>query len=225
MIPSTILRSQANQILQILEAGGWRAADFEWEEVPSRTFIMNNVARLRYRSSGFFFTFDSNGSDKFYVKCSPWAETVEGFLDAKSWNGQIDLFGRWLNYLSREITSPDLWASISQEANLIESAADDVNTQFTAEEKSYILSGLDEIKQYLLTAHKIDPELLEGRIKYLIEASERMGRKDWINILVSVLISIVIQTAFSPAATRELFGFVSTVLGEILKHPPIFLTA
>jgi len=122
--------------------------------------------------------------------------------------------------LKREIDAPDLWNSISQGTDLIDSAASDTpNTPFTPDEKKYILSGLNEIKQYFLTAHKLDSELVEGRINYLIEASERLGRKDWKNLLLATLISIIVSAAFPPEMVRELFIFVGTVLRQILETP------
>jgi len=121
----------------------------------------------------------------------------------------------------REAESPDLWGSISKEAQILESAAssDTSNASFTAEEKTYVVQGINEIKQYLLTAHKLDPELVESRLNYLVESSERVGRKDWINLLISVLIGIVINAALPPEATRELFRFVGTVLRQIIDTP------
>jgi hypothetical protein len=89
--------------------------------------------------------------------------------------------------LKREIESPDLWGAISLEAEILESAASagTSNAPFTIGEKAYIVQGINEIKQYLLTAHKLDPELdpelVESRLNYLVESSEREGRKDWIN--------------------------------------------
>src|SRR2546426_109761 len=44
--------------------------------------------------------------------------------------------------------------------------------------------------------------------RVIISSSERVGRKDWINLLISVLVGIVISAALPPEATRELFRFV-----------------
>ena len=116
--------------------------------------------------------------------------------------------------------SPDLWTAISQESDLLEAtSSDEANTLFTADEKAYVLIGINEIKKYLLTAHKVDPELVESRLNYLAEASDRVGRKDWINLLLSVLVGIVIQAALPQDATHELFRFVGMVLRQILRHP------
>jgi len=118
------------------------------------------------------------------------------------------------------VESPDLWTAISQESDLLEAtSSDEANTLFTADEKAYVLIGINEIKKYLLTAHKVDPELVESRLNYLAEASDRVGRKDWINLLLSVLVGIVIQAALPQDATHELFRFVGMVLRQILRHP------
>ena len=131
------------------------------------------------------------------------------------------LVHRWLARLKRETDSLDLWGAISKEAQILESAAssDTSNAPFSTEEKAYIVDGINEIKQYLLTALKLDPELVESRLNYLVESSERVGRKDWINLLISVLVGIVINAVLPPEATRELFRFVGTVLRQIINMP------
>jgi len=126
-------------------------------------------------------------------------------------------FKTWLSYVKRDIETPDLWASISQEANIINAASEaGSNTPFSEDEKNYIKNGLNEIKQYLLTAHKLDPELVEGKINYLIESSGRMGRKDWITLLVGALVGIVSAAYLPPETTRDIFRFVGAVLRNIL---------
>jgi hypothetical protein len=67
--------------------------------------------------------------------------------------------------------------------------------------------------------HSVDPALLESRLNYLVEASERVGRKDWINLLISVLVGIVISAALPPETTRELFHLAGIVLRQIINMP------
>jgi len=149
---------------------------------------------------------------------SPAAEKEFGTTKFGSFGVQLAGLVRWLGWLKRETETPDLWGAISQEANLIESATSDMdNTPFTAEEKTYVLSGLNEIKQYLLTAHKLDPALVEGHIKYLVESSDRLGRKDWKNLLLATIVSVVMSGALPSESVREVFMFIGTVLSRILK--------
>lgn len=214
-----LLKSQANQLLEELKNMGWNPSEFKWEDTISPNFGANNkVSQLVHSQSGYYFVFDNIGGS-FYSAWSPASETENGRVQVGSWINQLVYFKTWLNYLRREVESPDLWSSISQEAKIIEAASsDNSNTPFTPEEKVYVLAGINEIKQYLLTAHRLDPELVESRLNYLSEASNRIGRKDWINLLLSVLIGIVIQAALPQEAIRELFRFVGTVLNQILSH-------
>lgn len=177
-----------------------------------------------FKDSDFYFEFD-NASTNSSSQWSPGQQKVVEWVTTGSWGEQLILVQRWLTYLKREIESPDLGGAISKEAQILESAAsaDKSNVPFSAEEKAYIVQGINEIKQYLLTAHKLDPELVESRLNYLVESSERVGRKDWINLLNSVLVGIVISAALPPEATQELFRFVGTVLKQIINQPLLLL--
>jgi hypothetical protein len=212
-----LLKSQANQLFEELTNDGWNPAEFKWEETRSPNYgIKFTISRLTHFPSGYYFSFDNVGG--FHSVWSPDNEKKSKGADLKSWANQLKRFKEWLGYLKREVESPDLWSAISQESEIAEAAAaDESNTPFSVEEKAYILSGITEIKQYLLTAHKLDPELVEARLNYLAEAADRVGRKDWINLLLSVLVGIIIQAAVPSDSSRELFRFVGTVLHKILR--------
>lgn len=213
-----LLKSQANQVLEELRYGGWNPSEFKWEDTVSPNFgLKHRVSQLTHHPSGYYFIFDNPGG--FHSKWSPAMEQRVQGTKSGSWNQQVMHFRQWLGYLRREVESPDLWAEIAKESELLEAtAADDSNTPFNEGEKAYILSGIEEIKEFLLTAHKLDPELVEARLNYLAEATNRVGRKDWINLLISVLVGIVMQAALPSETTRELFRFVGTVLRQILKQ-------
>jgi len=218
-----LLPSQANQLLEGLESEKWNPADFKWDETPSTNYSHETASRIVHLSSGYYFIFDNVGN-AFLSEWSPGRETAITKIQSAAWDQQLKHFKEWLSYLRREVESPDLWSAISHETEIIEAAAsDESNAPFSREEKEYVLAGLSEIKQYLLTAHKLDPELVEARLNYLIEAAERVGKKDWINLLLSVLVGIVIQAAMPPEAIRELFRFVGAVLSQILKHQLLLL--
>lgn len=218
-----LLQSQANQLIAALKDADWNANEFRWEEVKSHTYSNETASQLVHVASSFYFTFDNVG-DGFYSRWSPGDEIPVTTTQSASWGNQLNHFKQWLSFLRREVESPDLWAAISQETEVIDAASsDESNVPFTSDEKNYILNGLTEIKQYLITAHKLDPELVEARLGYLTSAVDRVGRKDWINLLLSVLVGIVIQAALPPDATRDLFRFVGSALSRILKHQLLLL--
>jgi hypothetical protein len=47
-------------------------------------------------------------------------------------------------------------------------------------------------------------QALQEDINYLVDASSRLGRKDWVNIFISVTVSFVIEAACAPDAARAL---------------------
>lgn len=214
-----LLRSQANQVFEAISLAEWNPVDFQWQAIPGPA-SSHTVSRITHLSSDYYFIFD-NAKGGFYSKWSPGEQTLVQTQSCGTWLTQLQVFKSWLNYLRRETESPDLWSAISKEAQVLESAAnaDTSNAVFTSEEKTYIVQGINEIKQFLLTGHKVDPELVEARLNYLIESSERVGRKDWINLLISVLVGIVISAALPPETTRELFRFAGTVLRRIIDMP------
>jgi len=214
-----LLKSQSNLLFEIIKSNGYQPSEFEWEKVTG-PYSGQEVSVLVHKASGFFFVFDNWGGN-FFSQWAPAYQILSESEDFGSWHDQSLRFQQWLSYLKRETDSPDFWSAIADEGRIIESAAssETSNAPFNADEKTYIVNGLNEIKEYLLTAHKLDPELVESRLKYLVESSDRLGRKDWLNLLLSILVSIVINAALTPDATRELFRFVGTALRLILNGP------
>jgi hypothetical protein len=213
----TLLQSQKNDVFSLISDSDLDPKDFEWTKIAGGyTSQVAEVSRLIHKPSNFFFTFDYLPTAAHFARYSPGKETPTEDKQAGTWHKQQEILCKWLNYLKREIESPDLWEAIAQESALLdEASASSSNEQFSDEEKSYIINGLNEIKQYLLIAHNLDPELVESKINYLVEASGRLGHKDWIIILVGTLISIVSAAYLPPETTRDIFRFVGTVLRDL----------
>lgn len=215
-----VLVSQKAKIFELISDLQLNPRDFEWVEVESIYTRATIVSQLIHRPSNFYYIFDFKPTGDYWAEYSPGKErTIEQIL-LGSWANQISRTKLWLTYLKREVETFDPWAAIKQETEIINAtSADNSNALFTKNEKDYILSGINEIKQYLLVAHNLDPELVESRLNYLAEASNRVGRKDWINLLLSVLVGIVIAAYLPPETTREIFRFVGTILQNILRQP------
>ena len=54
---------------------------------------------------------------------------------------------------------------------------------------------------------------LEEKLKEMRSASERLGRKDWVNYAIGTLTSIVVTAAFDPSAAKALLQTAGTALG------------
>jgi hypothetical protein len=213
-----VLQSQKNLILQTIIDNSLNPSEFAWLEEESDYTNKSLVSTLKHISSEYFFTFDIYRSGHWATLSPGETKPIEEY-NCGSWIYLWEYFETWLKSLKREIESPDLWSAIAQESELINATnSESDNFPFNKEEKKYILSGINEIRQYLLEVHKMDAELIEPRLKYLEEASERLGRKDWKNVLLSVIIGIILNATVTPESSRDILRFAGTVLHQILQN-------
>ena len=92
------------------------------------------------------------------------------------------------------------------------------NLPFTPGEQSTIKAALDELRQYLvinLVAENDHAKFVEQQFRYLEESSKRLGRKDWVNILFSTLISLALTLALPPERANGLLHLAGTLLHRL----------
>ena len=218
MEESLILKSQARDIFELIKSIQLTPEDFKWETVSSNIGLLK-VSRLVHINTNYYFQFDFVKTQHHYV-CSPGNSTQVESATAGNWDNHIAAFKRWLQYLKREIEAPDLWSAIANEKVLSEVSYDnDDNATFSMEEKLRVAHSLNEIKQYLISIQSFSPEqkqYLDARFGYLINASERLGRKDWILLAVGTLTNIIIGLSLMPDIAREFLRIAGALLKWIL---------
>jgi hypothetical protein len=219
MQKSLILKSQADQIFFIINQFKMQPDEFLWEETKSGITQDLIVSKLVHSKTKYFFRFDLT-KGKHYCVFSPGETKHTDTQFPGSWDLQIDYFKDWLSYLKREISSPDLWSKIDKENILAKGVTEsEDNLPFTSMEFEKIQVSLNEIKEYILKTQSLsqnDVKFLETRISYLEESSKRLGRKDWISILIGVLANIIIGLALAPETAKELFKITSDALNWLL---------
>jgi hypothetical protein len=100
----------------------------------------------------------------------------------------------------------------------VASSADLDNKPFNAEEQKLIIQKLDEIKNFLLEDQAYDveqAETVERNFGYLKESAQRLGRKDWLNIVLGVLVSQIVTLALDPEKARGLLALAGTALQSL----------
>lgn len=226
-----LLKSQKNEVLSVIRAEGLNPLDFRVEEerkVETDLVGLGNTSlanRHVHTPSGYSFFW---GGD--WVSYNPGDESTGEFAEDLNWLGKVTALKDWLTHLKREIDAPDLWASLSQEQELLSlEPAEAVNTLFTAAEQVQIKKAVEEIRTYVTSTYSLAGEPLAAvnrKLDYLIDASTRLGRIDWKNIFVGALFSLALQQ-LSPSGPglRELFAAAGHlfrhVLGNIISPPLI----
>lgn len=209
---------------------GFDPSEFQWEDGKSPLKPDMYVSVLKHKRSGYFFVFDysATGHSALY---SPGSDARVARRPTHTWPSQLSCVIEWLKHLKREIEAPDLWGAVAQERKLAEAASssETPNSAFTPEEQQSLTAKIHEIEKYVIETHSLtgeQAEFVKRRLDYLVDSAKRLGRLDWANVTQSVLITIVLQTAIPPDATRELLRLAWTLLGSFFgATPPLPLGA
>src|ERR1700722_3432071 len=101
------------------------------------------------------------------------------------WSYLLSKFPLWLVRIQGYIEfmeEPDLWSELARFRELL-TATDFENTPFTRNEKAAISVRIQQAKEYVRTSGGLTSEQVsrvEARLDHAGEASERIGRKDWL---------------------------------------------
>jgi hypothetical protein len=104
---------------------------------------------------------------------------------------------------------------------------DSNNTPFTSEELHKISESIKQLHDEIKKIQKFSPEQLNLIGRKLIEiqdASQRLGRKDWINYVAGMLTTVCVSAAFTPDASKALFKAVNTAFRWLFDNALILLS-
>ena len=155
--------------------------------------------------------------------CS-WTRPGRGGSRAESeyltddWECKVRYFQGWLGELKKFIlaieehsATPDLWSGVHSQEALVQrlNSASLGNLDFSVDEQKYIAVQLRELAAFIQATNAVEKSQLEeikSRFKYLEEASTRIGRKDWLNILFATLVAIVVSVVLPPEMFDSLYN-------------------
>jgi len=121
----------------------------------------------------------------------------------------------------RETELPDLWDGLEGENQLLQDATNQPsdNLPFTQAELPQVRSALEEIKTYVIKTKELTEtqrRIVDARFDHMEEVATRMGRKDWLSIVIANLLGVAFSLSLNGDSTRDLFGFAALVMKRIL---------
>jgi hypothetical protein len=220
-----ILKSQANEVLEAIQAAGLQPADFLWVKRSSKHLTQVDISVIAHSPTNYFYAFDFAQKGTHWSSFSPGAEATIEEHHPGGWREQMHYVRGWLNNLKREVDTPDLWAAIGNEKALVRAAVEENTSQspFTSAERDKLAEGLKELKAYMQATYQLTSDqisYISDRFDYLEEASGRLNRKDWLMLAIGVITNIVIGAALAPSAARDLFRLAGQMFAWILGHTP-----
>jgi hypothetical protein len=170
--------------------------------------------------------FDKNGVPMSYSDCGgvdPWTGSAwtdhhpRADATARGWLSKVKSHADLSEAFRREL---DPFEALAKSHSAIESAT---NETFQPEEQAQILARLGtlelHVKEQAATLTEAQTQILTREIRYLGEASQRMGRKDWLNVLFSVVISFVTNGVYAPDRAHELVNYVGSLFAFLSSGP------
>jgi hypothetical protein len=64
-------------------------------------------------------------------------------------------------------------------------------------------------------------EALEEKLDYLVDASGRLGRKDWLNAFIGVALGYILGAALPPESARTIFQTFLRAIGLLYPELPL----
>ncbi len=224
-----LLPSQKNDVFRIVENAGFDPGDFEWQvaSVPGP----HTVDALVHRAHDeFSFAFDINiARNRSLVPelepdrisyFSPGAEVIREAVGCHGWDEQLRLAARWLHTLRREVDAVSLWDTLGSETTRQIAAANLSNRPLTREERKVVEVQAEQVRAYL-RAHVNDRETLarlEKKVDELLDASKRLGIKDYAMVSLGLLMSMAVGAAFTGAQAQAFVNLFYSGVRLLLGH-------
>jgi len=213
MPPSSPLlhKWQTNELLTAIQTG----------ELDPREFVLENIAetQVKHKWSRSFFIIGGNAGH--YRGHSVVGDGMEWSYEVYSWQTVMTRFSRWVSEVKNDLETPDLWAELRKEAELLRGAYTEAgdNAPFTLPEQEEIERRLRELEsQVAQTCTLRGPEVedLHAKIDYLVEAARRVGRIDWLNLFVGAIACYLIA-GIPPEPARCIFQALGKCL-QVIGH-------
>jgi hypothetical protein len=217
--PSLLNKHRKNGIFDAIEAAGLHPEEFDLQDDAAEV-------RIKHKSSASCFTIGGDLVTRFVgrsVVGDIWDLPFEVYI----WETVIQRISSWLAFVKLDINTPDKWAELHRDDQLLFSAtSDDVteNSRFTPDEQNEIATRLqtlaeDARRTYSLSAEQM--RVLDAKLDYLVNAARRLGRKDWLNVCAGVILTLIIGAVLPASAPRDMFLGLLRAIGHLYGLPDL----
>lgn len=238
-----LLRSQKNEVLELVVKHGFDPQEFEWNVEKSRHTkeirraggrygpsgrpepVYKNLPKridgLVHKPSGFYFNFDEREASHF-AAFSPGDETQEENHFSGSWSLQRSFVVKWLRYLGREVTAEDMWSTLSGGVVTAQAVQDLESRRLSTEEATALYAGLKQLgrrleEKFALTAGAL--ERIEHDTAEIAEASSDRSVKEVGFLLMGAVMSWFIADLIPPdtaeAILSEVWGVFTAAIDAL----------
>lgn len=238
-----MLKKYRNALLKAIEEANFEPREFRLIDEDKDS---SQLLRLQLGDSPLHFSFKISyirGERLFYYQIGYYTRdyptpqfSESSFQGVRNFDELEKLFKQWLNEKARlyledkaeqdeDRILPDLWAELHQPLGSTQEAQALQNTPFSSEEQKRIADTLKVFENKIQSEDLLDAEqvkLLHDRLEYLVEASKRIGRKDWLMAAAGAIFGFTLQAGLTSGVATQVIN----AAGEALRwiaHTPLLL--
>jgi hypothetical protein len=208
---------QRNEIFKAIQAVGLDPEQFD-------LICSESEVRIKHKSSvSYFFV---GGGPGHYVGNSIIGDGPDTRYELYSWNSLISRISLWLQLVKSDLDTPDLWAELQRGAELLGAGLSVVteNTPFTADQQREIAERLKNLREYVSVTHSLSKaqiQTLDEKVDYLIDASTRLGRKDWLMAFIGAILGFVLGNPLLAESAHTIFTTFLRGIGLLYPELPL----
>lgn len=198
-----LLNSQKDSLYKLIIKQGFNPEDFSWDQDST-------LPTLKYNHDNFYFIFILDGTSGL-AKYSPGHDfAIEDYGGITSWYKFEDKFIHWLNLLKRELSAELYWERLHTTNKGIGIEQEIPNDTFTASEIESITLKINNIKEDLKKLNISEEKLLslDAKLDHLINLTNKLNKRDWLNLLIGALATEFISLTLSPELIQSIWEIV-----------------
>lgn len=179
---------------------------------------MDEAARIRHLSSESYFSIrrgDTELKDRglYGVSQAIGNDPALPGVKAAEWNSILAYARQWSTDVRAYLNIPDLW----WESRYVRQFMSGIpygsigNAAFTNDERVTISARLNQIARYVQQAHLLSQEQISGMEAAFAEAeraSQRVGRKDWLLLLIGTVSTLVVTDLLPPEVAQHILAMI-----------------
>lgn len=220
------LKSQKYEVFNLIEKFGLDPSKFKWTYKKEKNSSLKKE-RITYNDPIYYLSIRLE-NNRTSCDFSPGLFNVNEKKNFNHdymklpWAGILECIKKWLISLKRELEVPDIWDKIGNFHLDYESKTKGQipNKKFSKDEIEKTSQSLENIRAYLIQLKGESQEhlnLINEKIDYLIEASKRMGRKDWIHVCIGAFTSLMTGLALSPEKSKEIWSLLREGISFVVR--------
>jgi tetrahydromethanopterin S-methyltransferase subunit G len=191
-----LTKRQKNEIYEALTANGVDPSECTG---PLRSFggIKGDI-EIEHRRSGSKIYAWPDGKDHLYRGKRSLPGVANSQFVRCDWSQLITQIEEWAKEVKYESDTPDFWEELKKSERLLAAvqAEESSNALFTADEQAEVARQIEGIKRQIRTSYELPAEQLaaiEQKLDEVREASQRVGRKDWVLILYGAAVGMFVN--------------------------------